>query len=1590
MTTNNENRNDNRKKQVTFGVITAAVIIVIILLLRSCSAGNGNESYTMKLNGDNPFEIAMGEQYVDPGVTFFDEDGDPVPEDKQSELEQKLTITNEVDTSKAGEYLVTYEYNKQTLERTVKVLAGSNSNTPGDNTDKNTGDKDNQQGTTGNETSTTPEPSDSNNNGNNGNSTTDKPGTSGEGTGTQTTPTPGPGNNDDDNNNDNDDNTEPEKKVYYLTNTRYNSRTVTYNGEEFTLTATNVPYGIIPIYTNNSGTNAGRYDSEVVFVLSDALKSQYSSIEPASMTATLTIRQAKPSYTVPTGLTANVGDTLADVKLPKGFSFEKSLTTSVGGVGYHTFYVTYTPDDTINYQTVHHIAVVIKVTDPSGGDDDKVVYYLPSNTFFNNRTVTYNGSSYSIFAENVPANINVRYVNNTGTDAGTYNAIVYYTVGEALKDQCSRVEPSSMRATLTILKAVPRYTVPTGLTAYVGQTLKDVTLPKGFTFEDPLTTSVGNVGARTFKVTYTPEDTKNYEIVTGIDVTITVTQKPGPGPDPVKPVYKLPSNVTFPDVNEVYTGQTYTAEAVNVPTGIIATYSNATRSDAGTQQATVVFSLSDSMAKLYSGVEPASMTATISIAQATPSYTVPTNLTAQEGQTLADVRNQLGTGFAFEDPLSTSVGPVGDNDFTVTYNPGNTNYKTVTGIKVTIHVTKTPDPTKPKYTIPATVGFNDLSGPYTGSEYVLEATNVPDVLTAVYSNNRRTEIGSQEATVTFALNNKGLESYSGIEGSNTMTAILNVTKAKPTYTAPGTLTAVEGQTLADIAGQLGTGFSFEDPLSTAVGAPGDHEFTVSYTPDDTTHYEVVTGIKVTVHVTKAPDPSKPKYTIPATVGFNDLTGPYTGNEYVLEATNVPDVLTAVYTNNRRTVFGSQTATVTFSLSSKGVEEYSGIEGSNTMTAILSVTKATPSYTVPTNLTAQEGQTLADVAGQLGTGFSFEAPLSTSVGSVGSNPFMVTYTPGDTTNYEIVTGIEVTIQVTAKPVKPTLELPKPGTFDDVKLPYTGTSQTITAKGLPAGVLAQYTNNVRTEIGSQTATVTFSLSPELQEQYSGISPSSMTATLEIIKAAPSYTTPGTLTAEEGQTLADIAVQLGTGFSFEDPLNTSVGSAGSHQFAVTYTPDDTAHYEVITGIMVTVQVTAKTEPPVVDKTELQKAKDIADGITNFGYTFDSYVAFTEAYEKASQMPESTQDEVDKKTASIKSALALLKSSGGTDVPEYPDNVDKTALQEAIDKANAVTSFGYTVESYTAFTEAYEKASQLPEVTQAEIIAKTDAINAALALLVSSSGSDPDHNENVDKAALNEATARAEAVTGFGYTVESYEAFATAYATASSLPEDTQEQINTKADAINTALALLVSSSDSDPDHTENVNKDALEAAKNDADAITGFGYTVESYEAFESAYASALALHEDTQEEIDNKVSAIRAAISLLVSSSFTPDYSENETAATLSDATSTALDEASTLVEETIIDEEDAKGEEEEVVEEEDVPEEDSEPQDSQPIDAIPNEIVVEDPANNYKQDELTYSENDDPNKEDSEENSNNDEGGDESEDAAIPEGDGEAE
>ncbi|MCI9413487.1 MAG: hypothetical protein HFJ31_03150, partial [Clostridia bacterium] len=79
---------------------------------------------------------------------------------------------------------------------------------------------------------------------------------------------------------------------------------------------------------------------------------------------------------------------------------------------------------------------------------------------------------------------------------------------------------------LTIEKGTPSYVVPTGLHATVGQTLAEVELPSGFSWELPETTSVGDVNAEgnEFTVKYTPADAEHYNEVTGIKVKVVVTE----------------------------------------------------------------------------------------------------------------------------------------------------------------------------------------------------------------------------------------------------------------------------------------------------------------------------------------------------------------------------------------------------------------------------------------------------------------------------------------------------------------------------------------------------------------------------------------------------------------------------------------------------------------------------------------------------------------------------------------------------------------------------------------------------------------------------------------------------------------------------------------------------------------------------------------------------------------------------------------------------------------------------------------------------------------------------------------------------------
>ena len=97
-----------------------------------------------------------------------------------------------------------------------------------------------------------------------------------------------------------------------------------------------------------------------------------------------------------------------------------------------------------------------------------------------------------------------------------------YTITISLKDKDNYEWSDGTNSNLTlnwsIIKADPDYEIPTNLTGLKGQKLSDITLPSGFTWNDASTSLI--VGTHTYKATYTPSDTNNYNFINNIDIKV--------------------------------------------------------------------------------------------------------------------------------------------------------------------------------------------------------------------------------------------------------------------------------------------------------------------------------------------------------------------------------------------------------------------------------------------------------------------------------------------------------------------------------------------------------------------------------------------------------------------------------------------------------------------------------------------------------------------------------------------------------------------------------------------------------------------------------------------------------------------------------------------------------------------------------------------------------------------------------------------------------------------------------------------------------------------------------------------------------------
>lgn len=169
-------------------------------------------------------------------------------------------------------------------------------------------------------------------------------------------------------------------------------------------------------------------------------------------------------------------------------------------------------------------------------------------------------------------------------------------------------------------------------------------------------------------------------------------------------------------------------------------------------------------------------------------------------------------------------------------------------------------------------------------------------------------------------------------------------------------------------------------------------------------------------------------------------------------------------------------------------------------------------------------------------------------------------------------------------------------------------------------------------------------------------------------------------------------------------------------------------------------KAEIVVADKSALQSQVNEAKKLDEKAYTAESWAAFKTALAAAQQVldnPKASQAEVDDALDALQTAIVGLKETGGDPgpKPEEPEMVDKSALNAAIAKAEAIDLSGYTNSSAKAVRAALERAKAVAadeNATQEQVDAALKALQTALDQLEKQSGkpvNPGDDKPSVDK---------------------------------------------------------------------------------------------------------------------------------------------------------------------------------------------------------------------------------------------------------------------
>ncbi len=524
-------------------------------------------------------------------------------------------------------------------------------------------------------------------------------------------------------------------------------------------------------------------------------------------------------------------------------------------------------------------------------------------------SAVYDGKAKTVSVEGTGAGDIIQYALGNGTfqeeqpeliNAGTYQVLY--------KVQRTGYQTLYGEVQVEIEKAVPEYTLPTGLKGYSGSPLSSVGLRNGFRWMDS-SIKMYREGKHKYLARYTPSDQNNYQIVTDIEVEVTVqcpyansghkytseiTKEPTEtengektftcsvcGDSYVEDIaIDLPEiqGIQAENVKTVYNGSTQGITVEGTQAGDIVQYAGEDKVYGENQPEMINAGVYQVLYKVTrTGHQPFYGTAQVEIEKAVPEYTVPANLKGDSGTRLESVK--LPEGFTWQTDPQTKLYQEGKVVYLASYTPKDlTNYVTVEDIEIevtvrcpghqyTSEVTKEPTATEK--------GEETYTCQLCGDSYTIEVSDpsLPKI-DGVYAENISAVFDGTAKTITVeGIQTGDIVQYAGEdkvcrenqpemvnagtylvmykverEGYQIYYGRANVVieKAVPEYTVPKDLQGVSGTVLESV--KLPEGFVWQTDPQTKLYQEGNIVYLAKYIPEDADNYVTVENIEIEVTV----------------------------------------------------------------------------------------------------------------------------------------------------------------------------------------------------------------------------------------------------------------------------------------------------------------------------------------------------------------------------------------------------------------------------------------------------------------------------------------------------------------------------------------------------------------------------------------------------------------------------------------------------------------------------------------------------------------------------------------------------------------------